>query len=114
MKSTTEKGREAEGKAADFLLQLGYVIVHRRYKRGRGEIDIIALDGETLVFVEVKARRSSDPTESVTPGKASRIKEAALAYLAEMGLENKPLRFDLIAIESGAIRHYPGFIIGED
>lgn len=81
----------------------------RRYKAGGGEIDIVALDGETLVFVEVKARRS--PTfkaeESLTPLKKSRIIAAARRFLEDYDGPNRPVRFDLVAIDARGVSHFP-------
>ena len=81
-----------------------------------GEIDLIAEDGDELVFVEVKARSSSsfgDPLEAVTPVKCRRIIRAASVYLQARGGWDRPCRFDLVAIrwESGgrpSIEHFPG------
>ena len=112
MKSTTEKGRKAEDQAVQFLMDLGYVIVTRRYKRAGGEIDIVALDGDVLVFVEVKARAGTDPVDALTEKKANRILQVAHIYQNEMGIQETSLRFDLIAVEGGAIQHHRGFICG--
>ncbi len=63
-----------------------------------GEIDLIARDGDTLVFVEVKARRHGVPAEAVTPEKQRRITLAALSFLRKHGLLEQRCRFDVVAI----------------
>ena len=95
-------GREGERLAAEYLEKKGYRVVASRFRLFRGEIDLIAWDGDTLVFVEVKARASDDfglPEESVTPAKQRQVKRIALGYVVENGLEDVNCRFDVIAIE---------------
>jgi len=106
MSFTRRRGDEAEARAADHLRGLGYTIVTRNAHSRRGEIDIVALDGEMLVFVEVKQRRQGDPEEAVTPTKAQRIREAARDYLQSMGEPDRLFRFDLIAIGPDSLRHH--------
>ena len=96
-------GRSGENLAASELEARGYAIVARRYRTEHGEIDIIARDGETLVFVEVR-RKSSDEcgtaAESVTPAKQRRVVRMAVEYLWLHGLyERCPVRFDVVAID---------------
>jgi len=102
-------GRDAEDRAASYLIEKGYTIVTRRYSTRVGEIDVIALDGEVLVFVEVKERRTSGyiPEEAVGPKKVARIGRAAAHYVAKTN-DRRSVRFDLIAIDSAGIRHYEG------
>lgn len=85
----------------------------KNFRTRRGEIDLIMLDNDTLVFVEVKYRKSTAfgiPQETITPRKRERIIAAALAYLQDRSLgENHPIRFDAIAVcgnsfESNAIQ----------
>lgn len=104
-------GRQAEDLAARFLLDNGYTLVTRRFSARGGEIDLIALDGEILVFVEVKARdgRTGRPEEAVDMRKARRLAAAAQAYLAKMNEVDRTIRFDLVAIEGQEIRHLPDF-----
>lgn len=105
-----EAGLEAEEKAARFLETLGYSVLERNFRARTGEIDIVARDGETLVFVEVRSRRSGDfgsPAETVTAAKRRKIIKTALAY-AQARLLDCPMRFDVIAMEGGAIDHIPG------
>ncbi|MBI3721608.1 MAG: YraN family protein, partial [Fimbriimonas ginsengisoli] len=92
-------GREAEDRAAAFLLEQGLTLVTRRYTARGGEIDLIALDGETLVFVEVKSRGPrGSPEEAIDDRKAARLSAAADAYMAAMHERDRPIRFDLVAI----------------
>lgn len=101
-------GKEAEDRAARFLIDKGYVLVTRRYKARHGEIDLIALDGETLVFVEVKMRKSrfATPEESITDAKVEHLMSAAEQYVSEMDREGSIMRYDVIAISPDGIRHY--------
>lgn len=103
-------GREAEDKAAAYLLSIGYTLVTRRYTVKGGEIDLIVLDGETLVFVEVKQRdgRGMTPEESVDHKKTERLVVAADGYTHAMG-EKRDIRFDLVAIDPSGLRHHKDF-----
>ena len=99
-----EIGRWGEELAARFLEEKGYRIIQRNFRYDRGEIDIVALDGLEIVFVEVKARESDafgPPEESVTPHKEEQLKKVAEGYLFERGIENQPCRFDVVAITFG-------------
>ncbi len=106
------KGREAEDRAAKYLLSLGYTLVTRRFKSRHGEIDIIALDGDVLVFVEVKARSSEvvSPEESVTRVKAARFESAVAEYFSKTGQPEMPARYDLIAVRPNRLDHYKSFL----
>jgi putative endonuclease len=76
-------------------------IIDRNYRSRYGEIDLIAEEGETLVFVEVKARRGTaygTPEESVTARKRDRLVLTAQTYLAERGLEQRDWRIDVVGI----------------
>jgi putative endonuclease len=97
-------GRRGEEIAAGYLRQQGYIILARNWHCPIGEIDIVAREGETLAFVEVRTRRGhrfGTPEESVTPAKQARLVELAQAYLQEMGLTDTDWRIDVIAIEIG-------------
>jgi len=100
-------GREAEDRAAEFLIQAGYTIVTRRFKVLRGEIDLVALDGDVLVFVEVKARFTPgyDPTTAVGPAKRKALFRAGQAYLQHVEEPDREIRFDLVAIDPSGIQH---------
>ena len=97
-------GRRGEDLAAEHLTVLGYTIVARNARTRYGEIDIVALDGECLVFVEVKTRRSSKsgaPEESMDARKRARIASLAESYLASLSEEPKSCRIDVVAVELG-------------
>ena len=94
-------GEIGENLACDELRRRGYAILARRYRLRTGEIDIVARDGPTTVFVEVKARNSADfggGAESVTMRKRRRLAHVALDYLARHHLIDRPCRFDVVAI----------------
>jgi putative endonuclease len=82
--------------------------VTRRFVAKGGEVDIVALDGETLVFVEVKYRREGEPEAAVGDTKIARFTAAAEDYLAKTGSHKRHCRFDLVAVTDSEIRHYPG------
>ncbi len=97
-----KRGKEGEELALKFLKRSGYRIVERNYRCRYGEIDIIARDGEVLVFVEVKARTSGAfglPVESVDARKQRHIINASTEYLARNGLTDTPARFDVVSVE---------------
>jgi putative endonuclease len=94
-------GREGERIALDLLKTKKYKIIQRGFRMFRGEIDIIACDGEDLVFIEVKARRGiryGYPEEYVTPSKQRQIKKIAWGYVNQNDISNIPCRFDVIAV----------------
>lgn len=96
-------GIVGEELAARELASRGYAILERRYRTDRGEIDIVAQDGGTLVFVEVRARASTEfgsAAESVTRGKQRQVASMAVEYLARHGLTERPCRFDVVAIDA--------------
>ena len=95
-------GLVGEDLAARTLEARGYAILERRYRTNRGEIDIVAADGETLVFVEVKARADQEfgtAAECVTPAKQRRVARMAAEYLATHRVADCPCRFDVVAID---------------
>lgn len=91
-------GDRGEREAARFLRGRGLRILERGYRTAQGEIDLIARDGDTLVFVEVKSRRAGEPAEAVTPAKQKRLTLAALHYLRRHDLLEQRCRFDVVAI----------------
>ncbi len=100
-RSSQALGRAGEEIACDYLVKKRYAIVARRFRMFRGEIDIIARDGATLVFIEVKARADEShgrPEESVTPGKQRQIRKIARGYLVENPCGDADCRFDVISI----------------
>lgn len=99
--STRELGRIGEDLACDHLRGKGYEIVERGFKVLRGELDIVARDGGTLVFVEVKTRADEAhgrPEESVTPAKQRQLRRLAQGYLMLRAAGEVPCRFDVVAI----------------
>jgi putative endonuclease len=95
-------GKIGEDLACDELDRRGYAILARRYRTRFGEIDIVARDGETIVFVEVKARESHEfggSAAAVTPLKQQKVANMAVDYLARWRLTNVPCRFDVVAID---------------
>lgn len=106
--AATERGRRAEERAAEFLRSLGYQILARNYRWRGGEIDLIAREGNCLVFVEVKARSSRTyglPEEAITPGKRQRLLRTARRYLQQHPTELL-VRFDVVALSGGEARLY--------
>lgn len=99
----TGQGQQAEDLALTHLQRQGLRLVARNYRCKGGEIDLIMQDGATLVFVEVRYRKSArfgGALESVTPLKQARIIHSAGHYLARHRL-NPPARFDVVALEPG-------------
>ncbi len=88
-----------EWRAALYVLRRGYRLLSRRYRAGKGEIDLIARDGNVLVFIEVKARTKAGQGagfEAVTADKRRRLRSAASAYQKSRGLLDAPCRFDIL------------------
>jgi putative endonuclease len=105
-------GAEAEDAAAEFLLGLGYTIVTRRFKSRRGEIDIVAYDGATLVFIEVKSTQNPgvNPVEQVGNKKVASFSEAAAEYLRKAGIPDAVCRYDIVAVTpTGIVHHVAAF-----
>ena len=95
-------GRIGEELAVEELGRRGYAIVERRYRTRCGEIDIVAEDDGTLVFVEVKARATGEfgtAAEAVTRRKQLKLVSMAIDYLARARVKNRPCRFDVVAID---------------
>jgi len=102
-----ELGKSGEDLACRELEGRGYAIIARRYRAHAGEIDIIARDGATLVFVEVKTRdghQFGDAAEAITAWKRRRITRVALDYMMRHHVGDCPCRFDVVSIhvDSGA------------
>ncbi|MCS3919215.1 putative endonuclease [Candidatus Fervidibacter sacchari] len=100
--STYERGRRAEREAALFLRRRGYRIIAQNVRTKLGEIDLVALKGDLVVFVEVKARSSDEfgtPVEGLLPRQQKRIRNAAELFLAKRGWSERDRRFDLIAVD---------------
>jgi putative endonuclease len=100
-KNKRKTGSKGEDIACEFISSIGYEIVERNYQFGHGEIDIIAKDGVTLVFIEVKYRMNLEfgpPELSITKGKQNQIRKTASAYLWENNIKDQLSRIDVIAI----------------
>ncbi len=94
-------GQTGEDLAVDFLRLKGYGILARNYRAGRREVDVVAKTGDTLVFVEVKARAGKShgsPTEAVGPKKQRQITRVALDYMRGSGTRPGQVRFDVVAV----------------
>lgn len=108
-------GQRGEAAAARHLKRLGYTIVARSVRSSWGELDLVAVDGRTIVFVEVKTRRCDvrgAPVDAVDRHKQRRITNLALAYLKRHDLLECAARFDIISVvwprdaKKPAIKHY--------
>ncbi len=102
--SASERGRWGEEIAVRALEAHSYVIVERNWRCRAGEVDIIARDGETWVFVEVKLRQGEAhglPEEAVTSSKQTRLLQVASMYLDAHDLYDVPSRIDVVAISLG-------------
>lgn len=114
--SRSTLGRRGEAAAERFLKRLGYKIVARGVRSQWGELDLVAVDRRTIVFVEVKTRQSHDaghPVEAVDRVKQQRITRLALAFLKRRDLLEYPARFDVVAVtwpptaRRPTIEHFP-------
>jgi putative endonuclease len=95
-------GKTGEDLACRELERRGYAIVARRYRRRGGELDIIARDGPTLVFVEVKTRQGrafGEAADAITGFKRRRITQLARDYMMRQHVDNCPCRFDVVSIQ---------------
>ena len=116
LRPTRTLGQRGERAAARFLQRLGYVIVARSDRGRLGEIDLVAVDGRTVVFVEVKTRRSHDaghPADAVDQDKQRRLSRLAVTFLKRHALLEHSARFDVVAVTwpdaagTPRIEHYP-------
>ncbi len=110
-------GRYGEQLAVERLVAAGLTVIERNWRCADGELDIVASEGDTLVFVEVKTRSSiayGDPAEAVRPVKAARVRRLAVRWLVEHPDPYWPqLRFDVVAIvrrgaDGPTVRHMRG------
>lgn len=100
-------GRQGERAACRYLLGRGYDVLARRFQARHGEIDIVAFEGDTLVFIEVKTRTSSrfgEPWEFVDWEKRRRLESAAAEYVARFDLGACAWRFDIVSVIAGGGR----------
>ncbi len=108
-KRTGDAGEEI---ARQFLEGKGFLTIERNWRYGRGEIDIIAKDGDVLVFIEVKTQKRDsfgDPEDWITRRKQGQIARTAMGYLTENGIETTECRFDVVTVdqrgEKTAVNH---------
>lgn len=102
MRTNTQSGKIGEEYAALFLRKSGYKILGRNFRSRFGEIDIVAVEGDTLVFVEVKTRWSQKfglPEEAVTPGKLRHLEKTAHYFKLLNPKTPNLMRFDVVATE---------------
>jgi putative endonuclease len=98
-------GIDGEIAAVDYLRRIGYRILVQNYRSPPGEIDIVAEDGNSLVFIEVKTRSTSrfgTPQEAVDRKKQLKIARAALYYLSVHQIKRKDCRFDVVVVSVGS------------
>lgn len=103
-------GREAERRAEKLLRRRGYRILARNVTYRRGELDLVALDGEVLVFVEVRSRKNDrfgGAVASISATKRQRLRHAATVYLAKHPTD-APVRFDVVAFTGDRVEHLIG------
>lgn len=94
-------GRSGEQAAERFLSSLGFKTLARRFNTPAGELDLVMRDGPTVVFIEVKTQQDSvwlDPQERVDARKQTRLLRAAKWFVVQHRLEDRPLRFDVLAV----------------
>lgn len=99
-----ERGAEGERAAAAYLERRGLRILERNYRSRFGEVDLVALDGRTVVFVEVKLRCGGfDPLEAVDARKREHLSRVAFDFLRRRGMLGRPARFDVVAVEGESL-----------
>ncbi|MEN8191595.1 MAG: YraN family protein [Bacteroidota bacterium] len=101
--STTKQhtGNKGEDYACDLLLEKNFKILARNYRYGHGEIDIVAEDGDVLVFVEVKTRKNLEfgpPISAITRNKQRQVRKIAEAYLIEHNISDRDCRIDVVGV----------------
>ena len=111
MKTTYITGIQGEITAAEYLTgKLGMDLLEHRYRTKAGEIDLILKDGDTIVFAEVKTRKTGEPgngLSAVNPAKQKRIAQAATIYLMQKNRMRETVRFDLVEICGEEILYIP-------
>ena len=100
-RSTRSKGRQGEEIAVEYLKNNGYRIVEKNYRNCFGEIDVVAQEGATVVFVEVKTKNTpcyDHPAAAVDLRKQQRLCKVAATYIIKKRLTHHPVRFDVVSI----------------
>ncbi len=108
--SNLSTGNYGETLACEYLKKQGYEIIERNYRIRGGEIDIVAMDGEYMVFVEVKTRSSHEyglPAESITSWKIRHLLRSAQFYLLKIDWGNGPYRLDFVSIDFADSKENP-------
>ena len=108
--ATQPLGRRGEAAAERYLRKLGYIIVARGHRDNIGELDLVAVDGRTVVFIEVKTRTSHDaghPADAVDEKKQQRLTRLALSYMKRHDLLECAARFDVVAVTWPADSNQP-------
>jgi putative endonuclease len=103
--SKIERGAAAEARAAQLLVEAGYRIVERNFRCKAGELDLVARDGDVLVFVEVRSRSDDEhgsAVEMIRRTKQRRVARVATYYLATVQPVFEECRFDIVAVTAGA------------
>jgi putative endonuclease len=110
MRTTVEKGREAEDIAALFLEERGLVVLDRNYRFMKAEVDIVAIQDQEVVFVEVRSLKNTrfgHPEETITELKKNLLYQAADAWLYERRMGGARMRFDVVSIVYENEEHKP-------
>lgn len=101
MAAKDDLGRRGEALAADYLTALGYAVIDRNWRCAHGEIDVVAVDGNDLVFVEVKTRSTvafGHPFEAITVPKLARLRRLAAAWCEAHPEPRRSIRIDAVAV----------------
>jgi putative endonuclease len=101
MQAKDAVGAYGDRVAARHLTEAGLVVLDRNWRCPHGELDIVARDGPTLVFCEVKTRRGDQygtPAEAVVPAKVRRLRALATLWIASTGLRPRDIRFDVVSV----------------
>lgn len=108
MEPKSDAGAAAEARAARHLEEKGWTILERNFRAKVGELDIVARDGECVVFVEVRSRAGAafgGAAASVDFRKRRKLLKAAQLYALKHGLDDCPMRFDVVVVEAGRLDH---------
>lgn len=115
--TTRELGAFGEDVAAAYLEEDAMTVVERNWRCRDGELDLVALDGDTVVFVEVKTRRGEDfgtPAEAVTVSKARRLRRLAARWLREQAWSAGEVRIDVVGVlirgDTAFVEHFEGVL----